>query len=1452
MFRTFGERLKDIEIFYEKKDYNNVVVETAKLMEHALGYLFMNFHRTLRTPEDRLKFLEFEKQNDEKYSAFIKKPTIGVALGFYNSLLKYIPEHQWLHTDLKSAINSVNVIRNTQVHAGKKAVTDSEAGEVIDAAELFLKKTEIYDLPLEDVGFPLKYYLVYTSIQEKFRKGETESDFRKIINDSVKLIPDLMNSLFNKIYPFLSIEYKEKLNRLHPGTLDAKSKEFSLKHFIEIFDEIELFDQMEEGANLRKSLLAISDESAEKFSRRTTRHHVNILEVIFNYIHNKKLDFYLDYAGLVKKKYLEDNQINDTDRIILADRAKDLGLSDAVAGTIETTVVRTIEKELILFQTLHEDPVKEKAEGSISGQEQEVSGRKRKIKKSYLFAGTGAVLLVAFAAIYFLWIKSDFPAYERAFLKGQQEKFVQKSKKARSLKEVRANALYIWGSYENNNQFMPDEIVQEYRGLLQEHPESPEAHFYLGEAYYFAHFNRNTYGLMDSAWILINKSRDMGLKHFDVDNMRRVLYEFLGITPLVIEGADDLVRDYPDNPDAWHLTGDIYLFTIYDTIKAIEFYRKSIEICPYYLDGYSSLAGVYTAQGEYALALDMLERALKVNPDNSAIAWRYNNLFIRSGRFNEAAGFFEEIIRKNKLKQVAFYRVLAELYVMQYDTVKARKFIESSLEKFPGDIELKYTLDELRSITRLAEEDPDQLMNQKIDWLENFDEALAIAGKEGKPILAEFCDHKNNYWSRWMNREVYSDSSVQELLSFYIPVRFDEIMDPEIFKKYDIDNAYYDLKIISSDGVKLEDLPDYIEYPNSFLPILKRGLQKYYRYQLGKKLNTETFNEVSNLEAARLISEAKGFPIMVLVANENSSYSRKLLNETLTDPVFISEFNNIVYLHLSPDRNQELVKTWNIRIFPTILFFNKNGKKIHEVYGYKTPENLATMVRKVKESCARGESYEPEINWLFNLEEAKAAALAEQKNIFMCSKYLRNDTIRMGDPEVIRKLGKFICFSVEDLQDPDLITRYGYLYRYSCYILDPSGNDLFKSISLNNREKFLKWLGTDEEMNKMLLIGPERYEHFRSQIELAEAMTYYMPRSSISVYTSLLEAFPEDVEILREIGNQYLILKEPGEAIKYLNRAFQTGSDDDEELLGKLIDAHLSLGNESGLKAWFNDQIRLNEGSNSVQATLFRSYSALSEILMDSIHAIEYALRAIELNPGDYMSHLHLGKLLYRYGEYSRAKSHLDLASRDRELSAVAHLFLALIADRQNQMGEKQRYLEIAVNRSPTYYYSLLPRMNRPLYHYPGFIDLIFQGFSDVKMIVNDIYFNSAYSEYIADFGEDLELALSMVNESIRKEPESWYFYETKAWVLYRMGQFDEADKFISRFMQNEGDQNIESRLPSVYHIGKIKMAIGDTVQGLEYLRKAGKFRDVDVPWRFEFILDDVNAILNSLTVSAE
>ena len=74
MFRTFGEITQQIEEFYNNKEYHRVVIESAKLTEKALGFIFLNFHRTLDDEQSRKKYLEFEKENEEKYYSFLKKP----------------------------------------------------------------------------------------------------------------------------------------------------------------------------------------------------------------------------------------------------------------------------------------------------------------------------------------------------------------------------------------------------------------------------------------------------------------------------------------------------------------------------------------------------------------------------------------------------------------------------------------------------------------------------------------------------------------------------------------------------------------------------------------------------------------------------------------------------------------------------------------------------------------------------------------------------------------------------------------------------------------------------------------------------------------------------------------------------------------------------------------------------------------------------------------------------------------------------------------------------------------------------------------------------------------------------------------------------------------------------------------------------------------------------------
>jgi tetratricopeptide (TPR) repeat protein len=296
-----------------------------------------------------------------------------------------------------------------------------------------------------------------------------------------------------------------------------------------------------------------------------------------------------------------------------------------------------------------------------------------------------------------------------------------------------------------------------------------------------------------------------------------------------------------------------------------------------------------------------------------------------------------------------------------------------------------------------------------------------------------------------------------------------------------------------------------------------------------------------------------------------------------------------------------------------------------------------------------------------------------------------------------------------------------------------------------------------------------------------------------------------------------------------------------------MIEAYLQLGRHKELKEWFDVQIQANTKNNEKLATLYRWYSELYEILMDSKQAREYALRAVRLNPDNYSSYYHLGRLLYYSGDYEEAKKQLRLATKDENSSAVAHLYLALIADELGENDEKQKNIEIALGKNPYAFDYLLNRYysRSKFYNYPGYIALIDKGYQDyLRINPNIISVKASYSRFLTNFVNNLELALRLNEECIEKEPETWWLLDDRAWILYRMGKYSEADQTITRFMQNENETNIDRWIWSFYHIGKIKIAVGDSVQGMEYLKKTRKFRDINP--LDEFIVEDVKSILDS------
>ena len=1447
MFRTFGEKLKDIEIFYESKDYNNVVVETAKLMEQALGYLFKNFHRTLETPKERLKFLDFEKQNDEKYRVFIKKPTIGVALGFYNSLLKYCPDHKWLNPDLKSAINKVNVVRNAQVHAGKTAVTDSEAGEVIDSAEMFLKGTEIYELPVEDVGFPLKYYLVYTSIQDKFKKGETESDFRKIISDASKLIPDLLNSIFNKVYPFLPIADKEKLNQLHPKTLGAKSKEISLQYFVEIFDEIKLFDQIENGDNLKRSLKSISEDGKEIYSRRETRHHVSILEIIFNFIHNKNLDHFLEFADAVKKKYLEDNQINETDRIILTDRSKELGISKSVTETIEDTVVRTIEKELILFQTLHEDKIAdEKAE--IGKEEKEVAERRGiRIKKSYLYPVIGVATLLIAIIIYLIWPKSEFTAYERAYFEGKPEMAMKKSRQKRSLSNVKAHYYYIQSTDIFHNYDFPEDVKKEYQLLLKLNPESPEAHLYLGYTYLIgSEFTERQE--RDSSWVLIDKALEMGLKDVYANLINSEIYESWGLFNLSLKVADRLFNLYPDNPSVLKHVASVYLSS-YDTLKAIELFHAAIDKYPDILDPYVRLSYISINKRDFPTAEKYLGEAYKINSKNRGVIRAFAYFHSNKGEFDKAEEFYLKAIHGFGKDDVGFYHSLAHNYLTQDKISEGLTFVGSALEKFPRDEWLLYIQKDLKDADRWLKEEASSEENRShVQWIEDFSEALTMAKEKNKPILAEFIRGESGFSYLRFHKYVCTDSLVQEKLQSFIPVRIRSLTDLDLFKKYDIDYPYFNLLIISGDGDKIGSMTSYYNSID-FIESLDEGLNKYTRYMIGKSLNTESYTEVTNFQDAKIISKAKGFPILVIVGSDNSEYSNKLVQETIKHPLFQAEFNNLVYLYLDQIQNIDFIDRWNLKLIPSILFFDENGNLLHKLYGYKQPESLAEITQNVKESYFKNEYYQLGINWIYYFDEAKTAALAENKNILIGRKEWLDDNSLLDDKRINDHLQEnYICIDIGNSMYKELRTQFGYIYYSDLLILDHSGKELFRSAGITNPDELLNWLDLEDKMQMVSILGVDGYDDYFNKFKLAKKLyTSRLYASAIDIFFDLVEIWPNNFEIYLNIADNYRRWGKPRKAIESYHKTVELGAPVSENLVTSIVNVYLQIQDDENLIKWFDQTISSFKDDRVTLTNLYIGLFESYEILQEKEKALETAKIAVQNDPRNYKTHLQVGRLYYLIDNISSAKRHLNIANDLDKQDPIAYFYLGLCAEKEGNIIKKEEFFKVSKTRDPlvanrltrrNYWYRLY------YYKYPGYIDIIEQGFRNAMAIDPESHlFKNNYAYFLSVEGIKLEEALRLVNQSLVDDPDNYLYLDTKAWILFKQGKIDEAHELFLKVEQLTPKDDFEFNIESLYHMGKVKLALGDSTYAISCFKQILTLPEPDA---FGIrILEDVKQILD-------
>jgi tetratricopeptide (TPR) repeat protein len=219
---------------------------------------------------------------------------------------------------------------------------------------------------------------------------------------------------------------------------------------------------------------------------------------------------------------------------------------------------------------------------------------------------------------------------------------------------------------------------------------------------------------------------------------------------------------------------------------------------------------------------------------------------------------------------------------------------------------------------------------------------------------------------------------------------------------------------------------------------------------------------------------------------------------------------------------------------------------------------------------------------------------------------------------------------------------------------------------------------------------------------------------------------------------------------------------------------------------------------------------------------------------------VHLGDELVKAGKTEEAEREYDHAlylfpGYHLALAAKAH---ARYADGDNEAAEK--FYKQAIERIPLpNYISALG----DLYTKLGRTDEAKQQYEQVEVIEKLGTYSGTYSRELALFWADHDINLDealAAAERERANRKDIYTSDVLAWVLFKKGRFEEAEKFMDEALRlNTNDPRL------LYHAGMIALAQGDSAKGADYLKQA-----LEIDPNFDFLQAEVaKERLNALKI---
>ncbi|MBD98259.1 MAG: hypothetical protein CMO34_00305 [Verrucomicrobia bacterium] len=392
-------------------------------------------------------------------------------------------------------------------------------------------------------------------------------------------------------------------------------------------------------------------------------------------------------------------------------------------------------------------------------------------------------------------------------------------------------------------------------------------------------------------------------------------------------------------------------------------------------------------------------------------------------------------------------------------------------------------------------------------------------------------------------------------------------------------------------------------------------------------------------------------------------------------------------------------------------------------------------------------------------------------------------------------------------------------------------NAIEKEIGVSEDISFLKqriYLSNNDvnaaanEIERLIKAFPNTLEYYGLLSEIY--MNNGEEKKAMDVYERMKELAPNNHQVQfsiaqyhRRKGNQEKYISNISSAfanpemnidnkIKYLLSTYQVNSNNKSQLIEGITlcriiaETHPKNAKSHALLAdflYFNNQTEEAKLSYfetiALDSSRFPVWNQLLIILSetnDRKNLLNYGERAVNLFPNQPTVHLLYGLALFQEERYEEA---LSIFNSGKEV----------VID--NQALKSQLYSSIG-----------------DVYHaQKKHIDSDKAYEKALELDPNNVYVLNNYSYYLSLRKQDLEKAKSMSKKSNTLAPNQSSFQDTYAWILYQLGEYEEANIWIDKAL--ELDQNSGVLLE---HKGDILFKLGNEKDALEYWRKASEKGD--------------------------